>query len=368
MSERIRAFYRIRSGEDAREVAEDICIEQTAEAHRSLVDEPRFREGVLGRVEEIQELGKGRWEAEISYPVEITARQIPQLLQVLYGNISLKKGIRLERLLLPPAFTESFPGPRHGIGGLRTLTGVWDRPLLAAALKPMGLSAEELAERAGALARGGIDIVKDDHGLSDQAFCPFEERVRAVTESLKQAREKTGRRTLYFPSITERFDVLERRVDWAAAEGADGVLMSPLVTGLDAVRHLAERSGPAVAIMAHPALAGAYFCDEDHGISMRLILGKLMRLAGADLVIFPSHGGRFPIGREDSLGVAEALRSRLYKLRASWPMPAGGIDVEQVPVLRRDYGDDCVLLIGSSLYTASPDLEASAARFRSLVE
>lgn len=368
MSERIRAFYRVRSDGNVREIAEDICIEQTAEAHRSLVDEPRFREGVLGRVEEIEEAGEGRAVVEISYPAEITAWQIPQLLHVLYGNISLKSGIRLERVLFPPAFTDRFPGPRHGIGGLRSLTGVMHRPLLAAALKPMGLRAEELAERAGAFARGGIDIIKDDHGLSDQTFCPFEERVRAVTAALKRARDATGRRTLYFPSITERFDVLERRVDWAAAEGADGVLLSPLITGLDAVRHLAERSGPAVAIMAHPALAGAYFCDADHGISMQLVLGKLMRLAGADLVIFPSHGGRFPVRRDDSLAVAEALRSRLYRLRPAWPMPAGGIDVENVPVLREDYGDDCVLLVGSSLYTSSPDLEASARRFLSLVE
>jgi ribulose 1,5-bisphosphate carboxylase large subunit-like protein len=120
--------------------------------------------------------------------------------------------------------------------------------------------------------------------------------------------------------------------------------------------------------MAHPALAGAFFSHEDHGISMPLVLGKLMRLAGADLVIFPSHGGRFPIGKQESQGVADALRARLYKLRRAWPMPAGGIDVEKVPLLRGDYGDDCVLLIGSSLYTASPDLEASAARFRELVE
>ena len=368
MSERIRGFYRIRAGGKEREIAEDICIEQTAEAHRSLVDGERFREGVLGRVEEMRDLEDGRCEVEISYPAEVTSWQIPQLLHVLYGNVSLKRGIRLERVLFPPAFTEGFPGPRYGIGGLRRLAGVQGRPLLAAALKPMGLSPEELAERAGAFARGGIDIIKDDHGLSDQSFCPFEERVRAVTAALRSARDETGRRTLYFPSVTERFDVLERKVDWAATEGADGVLLSPLVTGLDAVRYLAGRRKPAVAIMAHPALAGSYFCDEDHGISMQLVLGKLMRLAGADLVIFPSHGGRFPIGREDSLGVAEALRARLYRLRPAWPMPAGGIDVENVPSLRGDYGDDCVLLIGSSLYTSSPDLAANARRFLSLVE
>jgi ribulose-bisphosphate carboxylase large chain len=30
---------------------------------------------------------------------------------------------------------------------------------------------------AHACALGGIDIIKDDHGLSDQPFCRYEERV-----------------------------------------------------------------------------------------------------------------------------------------------------------------------------------------------
>lgn len=368
MSERITAVYRLRApGPDAEVLAGDICIEQTVEAHSSLVAGQRYGDSILGRVESLEQIGDDLHEATISYPVEITAYQMPQLLHVLYGNISLKKDIRLEWVVFPPVFTDHFPGPRHGIGGLRRLTGVHDRPLLAAALKPMGLRPEELAERARAFARGGIDILKDDHGLSDHSFCPLLERVQAVTKALRKVRDETGRRTLYFPSLTERFDNLEGLADRVAYEGADGILASPLVTGLDALRHLSARHGPELAIMAHPALAGVYFSDPFHGISMRLLLGKLMRLAGADLVIFPSHSGRFPIEMPDTLALSEALRARLYKLRPAWPVPAGGIDLSSVQLLRRDYGDDTVLLVGSSLYTQSPDLEANAARFLSLV-
>ena len=48
----------------------------------------------------------------------------------------------------------------------------------------MGLSATDLAELAYRFALGGIDLIKDDHGLTNQPFCPFEERVRRCAEAV----------------------------------------------------------------------------------------------------------------------------------------------------------------------------------------
>ena len=48
-------------------------------------------------------------------------------------------------------------------------------------------------------------------------------------------------------------------------------------------------------------------------------------------------------------------------------MVAGGIDLGRVEGLRTEYGDDCILLIGSSLYTSSPDVESNARRMLRLV-
>lgn len=364
MGERITATYRLRAPQaEARTLAEDICIEQTAESHRQLIAEERFEQGILGRVESLTRIAEGVHEARISYPQHITAFQLPQLLHVLYGNISLKTGIRLERLDLPASFTGRFPGPRHGIRGIRQKLGVHDRPLLAAALKPMGLTPGELASRARDLAAGDIDILKDDHGLADHEFCPFAERVQAVCEALRES----GRNTLYLPSITDRVDLTAGRVDEALRMGAHGVLLSPMVTGLDMVRHLASRDESRPVIMAHPALTGAFFSSEDHGISHSLLLGTLMRLAGADMVIFPTHGGRFPFTRGQTREIVQALRSPLGDLDPAWPMPAGGIDVESVDGLLDDYGTDTIFLIGSSLYTRSPHLMDNASRFLSQV-
>ena len=51
------------------------------------------------------------------------------------------------------------------------------------------------------LAEGGVDLIKDDHGLADQAYSPFAARIAAVGRAVRAANEASGRRTLYAPHV-----------------------------------------------------------------------------------------------------------------------------------------------------------------------
>lgn len=104
-----------------------------------------IRDFVLGRIESFETYGDGSFKAVVSYAVETAAGELTQLLNVIFGNISIKPGYRAEQLDLPESLLESFKGPRFGREGLRSWLGVPKRPLLFTALKPMGLSAEDLA-------------------------------------------------------------------------------------------------------------------------------------------------------------------------------------------------------------------------------
>ena len=73
--------------------------------------------------------------------------------------------------------------------------------MVMTALKPMGLSVEELARQTYEFAKGGIDIIKDDHGLANQRWAPFEQRVEACCEAVRRANEETGRRSIYAPTV-----------------------------------------------------------------------------------------------------------------------------------------------------------------------
>ena len=151
-------------------------------------------------------VGPGRYDAAISYAVETTAGELTQLLNVIFGNSAMQPGIRVLHLDLPPSLLQQFKGPRFGREGLRALLGVADRPLLGTALKPMGLRAADLADLAYQLALGGVDIIKEDHGLTDQPFAPFAERVPRCAEAVDGPIAQTGYRCLYAPNVTAPAD------------------------------------------------------------------------------------------------------------------------------------------------------------------
>ena len=99
-----------------------------------------------------------------------------------------------------------------------------------------------------------------------------------------------------------------------------------------------------------------------------VLLGTLMRLAGADLVIFPTWGGRFPFSRETCVALDEKLKGGFHGFHRTMPVPAGGLTLERVSGQVDVFGMDVAFLIGSALYERSTDLVANAAFFRSLVE
>ncbi len=201
--ERFRVVYRIGGTlEEARARAMDICLEQTVEFPDDLVPPGPIREHMLGRVESFEPVGAEVCRAILSFPVEAAGDDLCQLLNVILGNISLKPAIRAESLELAPSQGRVFRGPRFGRAGLRELTGVVDRPLLATALKPMGLGPADLAELAYRFALGGIDLIKDDHGLTNQTFCPFDQRVGRCAEAVDRANRETGLRCFYVPNVT----------------------------------------------------------------------------------------------------------------------------------------------------------------------
>jgi ribulose-bisphosphate carboxylase large chain len=317
-----------------------------------------LRDRVVGCVERIEAVEGARWRAVISYAAEVVGAEIPQFLNLLFGNISLKRGILVKQVDWPKQWLARFPGPRFGVDGLRRLCAVATRrPLLCAALKPMGLSAIELARICGEFARGGVDIVKDDHGLADQSAAPFGERLERCQEALSRVNAETGGTTLYVPNVTGDAGSLESRLELAHRAGCRAVLISPLLVGLDTVRHVAERSG--LAMLAHPALSGAYFRD-DHGIAPELLLGELFRIVGSDGVIYPNVGGRFPFTEQDCAAINARLQAPLGSLKPAFPVPGGGIDVERVPYWIDRYGLDVIFLIGGGFYAQADLARASA--------
>lgn len=362
----LTATYRLGGvdADGAGEKALAMAREQTLEVPSGAAT-PEIEEALLGRVLEVSAHPRveGAWSVRISYASALQDGSLTQFLNLVWGNISLMEEVLLEDLDIPPDLLARFPGPRHGIAGVRQLLGdPRRRPLVSSALKPVGLTVGELAGLARSLTRAGVDVIKDDHGLVDQSLAPFRDRVRAVSQAVAEENARSGGRTLYFPNVTGPGEAVPDRVAEAREQGCAGVIICPGLTGLDAMARIAaERNGPV--IMAHPSHANTA-PGARRGIAPPILMGTLWRMAGADCVIYVNARGRFAWPLEVCRAINRRAREPLGDHRPAFPVPAGGIQAAEVEHWFRTYGPDTLLLIGGSVLEAD-DVEAAA---RAVVE
>ena len=358
--ERFSAWYRIaaKSPEEARAAARALSVEQTIEFPAELTA-GRIAGEVVARVEGLEETAPGVYRAELSFAVELVGGELTQLLNVFFGNSSLLPNVRLLRVGLSERLAARFPGPRFGVAGLRRRLGVEKGPLLSTALKPLGLTPKALAEMARRLAEGGIHLIKDDHGLADQDFAPFEVRLEAVVRAI----EGTG--AVYAPNVTAPGEETLRRARLAKAAGAGAVMVAPGLVGFDRMERLAREVG--LPVLSHPAFLGGFVPKGEGGIAHYALFGQLQRLAGADVVIFPHQGGRFAFSREECAEINAGLKDPFFGLAPAFPATGGGMKLERVAEIRALYGEDLVFLIGGDLHRQGPDLTQAARRFHEAV-
>jgi ribulose-bisphosphate carboxylase large chain len=353
--QRIRATYLVEAAEgDIEARARALAVEQSVEMPLEAIGDPRVLSEVAASVESIRPR-EGRFEVVLGIAPATTGHEASQLMNMLFGNCSLQPEVQLVDVAFPAGYERAFAGPRFGIDGIREMTRVHGRPLTCTALKPQGSTVEHLARLAGTFARAGIDVIKDDHGLANQAATPFEARVPAVQRAIHEANRATGGCTIYAPTFSGSPRALQAQARIARECGVKMALAAPMLLGIPAfIEMQAALDFP---VMAHPAFGGAT------RIAPPLLLGTLFRLFGADATIFPNHGGRFSYSRATCMAIAEAARRPWHGLRPALPVPAGGMTVERVAEMVEGYGDDTMLLIGGGLLTARERLLERAREF-----
>ncbi len=343
---RFSAIYRVRcdaSAIDAR--ARAIATEQSVEMPLSAIDDESILRDIAGAVDSIDDLGQDLFEIRIGLSIATVGGDAGQLLNMAYGNTSLHEDVVLHDLVLPDALEEAFGGPCCGLPGLRERLGLPERAFTCSALKPQGLPPDRLAELAERFALGGIDFVKDDHGITDQAYARFAERVPAIAAAVRRAVTVSGHATRYVPNLSGDLGQMQRQLCIVRDEGLEAALVSPMLAGVATLRALV-RDWPDIIFFAHPTLGGAARISPD------LLFGKLFRLFGADAVIFPHFGGRFGYSAETCRRLARNAMAPNPRLRASVPVAAGGMTAERVPEILDFYGRDVMLLLGGSLLQA----------------
>jgi ribulose-bisphosphate carboxylase large chain len=360
----LRASYHVTASNkpdlDAR--VESLLLEQTVELPRAALRDPFVLENIVGRLVSVEAVGENLHRAMIDFPIVATADDPAQFLNVLFGNSSVQEHVMLADFDLPanwPGRKNALPGPKFGTAGLRKIIGVPDRAITSTALKPIGLSTERIASLCKLFAEAGIDIIKDDHGLANHSFHPFEDRVRACQKVVREANRATGRSVIYAPNLTGTPSTVLAQLKFAQDEGVGAVMIAPMLLGLPLMAEIVAKHAK-VPILGHPSFGGAT------RIAPETIYGKLFPLYGADTTIFCNFGGRFSYTRETCSKLARNLtHPTLPNMIPTLPMPAGGIKYHQVSDVLSFYGREVILLIGGGLYEAGDDaaLRARAEEF-----
>jgi len=344
----LRITYNVAS-KNAEAIAEAIRVEQSIEFPVDLAPEWIQRD-VVGHVTSIHPFDEGNSTVIIDYSPDIIGGELPQFINVLWGNASILPGIRVTDVEYPDSFIAGFKGPRFGVSGLREMFNARTRPLVSTALKPMGLSSKELAQAAYTIAKAGFDTIKDDHSLANQKWATWRERVAAVAEAVAKANSETGGNCIYAPSLNLPADKIFDAAIEAKNLGATSLLILPGISGWDTMRAIAENDAIGLPIMAHPSFAGTHVLNPSQGLSHGLVFGDLARLAGADITIFPNFGGRFSFSEDECAEIARAARKPLGHLRSAWVSPAGGMTLERLDEMISFYGPDTACLIGGALH------------------
>lgn len=288
---------------------------------------------------------------QIAFPEINFGSQFPMLMTTLLGNdVSTSAQLKLIDLQLSPTFAAGFGGPKFGIAGLREYLHVPARPILLNMIKPCtGYSAREGAALFAEVARGGVDIIKDDELLGNTSFNPLRERVEAYRRAADRVYEETGHRAIYCANITDRPDRILENARRAQELGAGMVMVNSIAAGLGMVQAIAESPDIRLPVLAHYASAGTLTENPYAGVSSPLLLGKLTRLAGADAALFSSIYSTYPLLRDKYLRTGQMMRLPLYDVRPTLPGIGGGVTPQTAVKIVRDLGCDVMLAVGGAI-------------------
>ena len=371
MSE-IIATYLLHDERNPEKKAEEIALGLTVGSWTNLpeLDQSQLRKhkGRVVSIEGLPAVNKEQSLLRIAYPTINFSIDLPAILTTVFGKLSLDGKIKLLDLQFDDGLKRLFPGPRFGIEGLRQKLNVYDRPLLMSIFKGvLGKDLNFLSEQLKQQALGGVDLVKDDEILFENELTPFEKRIAAGKAVLQEVMEQTGHRTLYAVNLTGRTSQLKDKARRATELGADLLLFNVFSYGLDVLQELREDSEIALPLMAHPAISGALASSPEFGFSHSLLLGKILRYAGADLSLFPSPYGTVALEKQLTLSIANEL-TKEDVFKKAFPVPSAGIHPGLVPLLIHDFGIDSVINAGGGVHGHPGGARGGALAFRQAIE
>lgn len=262
---------------------------------------------------------------KVSWSLENFGYNLPVMVSTLQGNLyEIKQftGLKLMDIDLPSSFAEHFKGPAFGIDGCRSLTHVYDRPLIGTIIKPsLGLSPEETASIVSELANAGIDFIKDDELLSSSANSSFNDRVDAVMKVVNENADRTGKKIMYAFNISAEMDEMLLRYEKILNTGGTCAMISINSCGLTAAKKICDQRE--LAIHAHRNGWGMMNRHPLLGIDFKAYQ-KIWRIAGVDQLHVNGIQNKFWESDDSVVNSIEACLTPLFHHHKILPVVSSG--------------------------------------------
>ena len=224
------------------------------------------------------------------------------MVNIMGGQLDIDSIVKchVKAIEFPQYVKDQFLGPKFGMDGIREYTGVKDKPLLGAIIKPKtGITPQVLLEMVKELVEGGVNFIKEDEILSDPSFCPIEERVPLVMEYLKD------KNVIYCVSIHSDYPYILDRVKQVYGLGGNGVHVN-FWCGLGVYKAIRELDLP---IFVHFQKSGdKILTNRNHDFHIDwTVICQLAGMMGVDFIHAGMIGGYYKWPEDETVEAVKIL-------------------------------------------------------------
>lgn len=310
----------------------------------------------------------------IAYPVDSCGLNegIPLLLTVvLYGVEFLDTtSFWIDNIDFPNRFITRFKGPRFGIEGIRTRTGIFGRPLIGTNIKPRrGVPLAKIVELCCESLLGGADYIMDDELLVDpEGELAFKIRVPTMVRMVEEARKRTGDPKWYIANITASSQNAYKYAQLAVSEGVNALILNGYTMGYSTISDLADDVNIDVPIV-NTGFGRGLITHPTNGTGLAdVVLAKFSRLSGADASYVGNPGTELRYTQEMIRPTITALTAPFHKVKPSMPIVSGGLTIADFWKSASYFGADVILLAGRGILGFPGGARKGASAFRTILE
>ena len=287
---------------------------------------------------------KKEGKVKIAFPViniDFATDGIAHLLvNIMGGQLDIESITKCHVLNIefPQSVHDVFLGPKFGIGGIREFTGVKDKPLLGAIVKPKtGIDAQTLLKMVQELVEGGVNFIKEDEILSNPSFCSIEERVPLIMDYLKD------KNVIYSVSIHADPHEIIDRVKRVYELGGNSVHVN-FWCGMGIYKTIRELDLP---IFVHFQKSGdKILTNRNHDFHIDwTVICKLAGMMGVDFIHAGMIGGYYKWDEDEVLDSVEEL----YKYGVM-PALSCGFHPGLTEFVSKKVGNDFMANVGGAIH------------------